>query len=329
MGAACSSERHEGTPSANQGSRDAKGQSSGRDIYLVTVPPGARPGQQLLISTPQGQMRVQIPPGLGPGQQFRASIPRASNQSRGGALSAIPVDNPFRSTQPRVAAYEVRGAGSEVVNGIYEVDQQVDAVRSYRKRGTNIMLHRYPSMDNNGATVWWIADWGPGGRPADGDDTDYYFASSSSSTPPQNGWRVDTACHGRNPPPMVIPYGAYGQRPVGFHMPQPVSHSRGGAPLQLIKSLPECKYIKKNGPQKEGDEEGKNTKGESKATNDICCICLDQFKDGDSIIRLPCLHIFHSEEITKWLQKKHRCPLCQTSILQGFMADPSDSKSTT
>jgi len=182
MGAVCSSERSSGAPGNNSRNVDTK------DIYVVTVPNGARPNQELLINTSQGQMRVRIPPGVRPGQQFRAAIPRrapvqpaASNNT---VMSAIPVDNPFRS-QPSVAAFEVRGAGTGVVNGIYEAASVVDGVRSYRKRGTNIMLHRYPSMERRGTSIWWIADWGRNGRPANGDETDFYYASSSSSTPPQ------------------------------------------------------------------------------------------------------------------------------------------------
>jgi len=362
MGMACSAERYEPSPTGHVGEEkdsDAKAQADeGRDIYLVTVPQGASTGQQLLINTNQGAMRVRIPPGVGPGQQFRASVPRAvSTPTRGGALSAIPVDNPFQN-QPMIRAFEVKGAGSSVVNGVYKVDQQVDGVQAYRKVGTNIMLHRYPNIDRSGASIWWIADWGPGRRPADGDDTDYYFASSSFSLPPQSGWRIDNKCDGVLPPPVVAPHGVsvtYYRQQLHRQQQQQQTHSRGGAPIQLIRSLPESKYhCRKQSaaatspsktPKKEAsveekmeEEEEEEEKGEVEAkasgpptkekngfcsssptTNETCCICLESFKEGDSIIRLPCFHIFHSAEISKWLLKNHRCPLCQTSILRGFM----------
>mmetsp|Transcript_19075 Transcript_19075/g.26662 ORF Transcript_19075/g.26662 Transcript_19075/m.26662 type:complete len:325 (-) Transcript_19075:401-1375(-) len=315
MGAACSAERYDVSPTANPREGKAQGPADGRDIYLVTVPQGASPGQQLLINTAQGAMRVQIPPGIGPGQQFRASVPRTtSTVQRGGALSAIPVDNPFQN-QPMIRAFEVRGAGSAIVNGIYQAQQQVDGVQAYRKVGTNIMLHRYPNSGGSGSSVWWIADWGAGRRPADGDDTDYYFNNSQLPVPPQNGWRLDNACQGAHPAPIVVPHGTHIQSYEIYRQQQPLRSARGGAPIQIIRSLPESKY--KSKMIKKTDADGKE---KEIATPETCCICLSEFKDGESIVRLPCLHIFHTEEISKWLMKSHKCPLCNTSVLQGFMA---------
>eukprot|EP00466_Bigelowiella_natans_P020693 jgi/Bigna1/77919/fgenesh1_pg.51_\ len=265
------------------------------------------------------------------------------------AKRAIPVDNPFQN-QAMIRAFEVRGAGSSVVNGVYQADQQVDGVQAYRKVGTNIMLHRYPNTERRGTSIWWIADWGPGRRPADGDDTDYYFASSSLGLPPQSGWRIDSKCDGGLPAPVVAPHGVsvqYYQQQIHHQQQQQLTHSRGGAPIQLIRSLPESKYHcrkqsvatspssetpKKAMPSVEGVEKengvdevkaseppSKEKNGFCRTTNETCCICLESFKEGESIIRLPCFHIFHSAEISKWLLKNHRCPLCQTSILRGFM----------
>ena len=46
-----------------------------------------------------------------------------------------------------------------------------------------------------------------------------------------------------------------------------------------------------------------------------CLICLDEFKDGQKSIILPCIHIFHSDCIKKWMKKENFCPLCKNKII--------------
>ena len=45
-----------------------------------------------------------------------------------------------------------------------------------------------------------------------------------------------------------------------------------------------------------------------------CLICLENFKIGDDSIILPCIHIFHSECIKKWMKNKNACPICKNKI---------------
>merc|ERR1719336_2752708 len=48
---------------------------------------------------------------------------------------------------------------------------------------------------------------------------------------------------------------------------------------------------------------------------ETCSICLEPFKDGDTIKRLPCLHIFHQHEIDRWLLTgADKCPICRMPI---------------
>merc|ERR1712173_285203 len=61
--------------------------------------------------------------------------------------------------------------------------------------------------------------------------------------------------------------------------------------------------------KKEEDEEDDDKERES------CSICLESFKDGDTIKRLPCLHIFHQHEIDRWLLTgADKCPICRMPI---------------
>ncbi len=48
--------------------------------------------------------------------------------------------------------------------------------------------------------------------------------------------------------------------------------------------------------------------------NKKCVICLEDFKDNDNVIFLPCFHVFHPKCITSWLRKKDDCPLCKINI---------------
>ena len=40
-----------------------------------------------------------------------------------------------------------------------------------------------------------------------------------------------------------------------------------------------------------------------------CTICLENFKEGDVLKRLGCLHIFHKNCIETWLKSKNLCPI--------------------
>ena len=45
-----------------------------------------------------------------------------------------------------------------------------------------------------------------------------------------------------------------------------------------------------------------------------CSICLEIFKNNESVISLPCNHIFHHECIQTWLKNSNNCPLCRQII---------------
>ena len=48
-----------------------------------------------------------------------------------------------------------------------------------------------------------------------------------------------------------------------------------------------------------------------------CLICLEKFKNYQNTIILPCIHIFHSECIKKWMKKENFCPLCKNKIIDN------------
>ncbi|XP_060190422.1 uncharacterized protein LOC132619581 [Lycium barbarum] len=48
---------------------------------------------------------------------------------------------------------------------------------------------------------------------------------------------------------------------------------------------------------------------------EICVICLLEYKDENTIGTLQCGHKFHAECIKKWSQRKNSCPFCRASVL--------------
>ena len=53
-----------------------------------------------------------------------------------------------------------------------------------------------------------------------------------------------------------------------------------------------------------------------------CIICLEDFKNGDKAIILPCIHLFHTECIKNWLKTQNTCPICKFK-LTGENLNPS------
>ena len=51
-----------------------------------------------------------------------------------------------------------------------------------------------------------------------------------------------------------------------------------------------------------------------KLDQDRCVICLDDYKNGDEIIKIPCLHVFHSKCILEWFNNKNFCPICKFEL---------------
>lgn len=49
---------------------------------------------------------------------------------------------------------------------------------------------------------------------------------------------------------------------------------------------------------------------------DCCSICLEDFKQEENVICLPCnrQHIFHSDCIVPWVRQNNNCPLCKAEI---------------
>mmetsp|Transcript_21597 Transcript_21597/g.26746 ORF Transcript_21597/g.26746 Transcript_21597/m.26746 type:complete len:450 (-) Transcript_21597:25-1374(-) len=47
-----------------------------------------------------------------------------------------------------------------------------------------------------------------------------------------------------------------------------------------------------------------------------CMVCLDDFKTGQTIRTLPCLHNFHDNCVDKWLSVNASCPICKHELMR-------------
>ncbi|KAJ1410393.1 hypothetical protein B484DRAFT_455880 [Ochromonadaceae sp. CCMP2298] len=45
-----------------------------------------------------------------------------------------------------------------------------------------------------------------------------------------------------------------------------------------------------------------------------CSICQELFGVGDSVLKLPCRHLYHVDCVTSWLLQNHTCPLCRLEL---------------
>ena len=48
--------------------------------------------------------------------------------------------------------------------------------------------------------------------------------------------------------------------------------------------------------------------------DNLCSICLIDFKKEEKIIKLNCNHMYHKECIEKWFLKNSNCPFCRKEI---------------
>ncbi|GJD06519.1 Retinoblastoma-binding-like protein E [Galdieria sulphuraria] len=69
-------------------------------------------------------------------------------------------------------------------------------------------------------------------------------------------------------------------------------------------------------------KEKSETKVEA-TNNDYCAICLEEFGLASLVRRLPCHHVFHSQELERWFAKSSFCPICRVDVT------PSEEQTTT
>lgn len=59
--------------------------------------------------------------------------------------------------------------------------------------------------------------------------------------------------------------------------------------------------------------------------DDTCAVCLESYKDGETLRELPCIHLFHKSCIDPWLLYHRTCPMCKSNILKSLGVEIPDS----
>ncbi|XP_023545719.1 probable E3 ubiquitin-protein ligase RHG1A isoform X2 [Cucurbita pepo subsp. pepo] len=52
---------------------------------------------------------------------------------------------------------------------------------------------------------------------------------------------------------------------------------------------------------------------ESQVEEEPCCVCQEEYVEGDDMGTLECGHDFHTDCIKQWLMQKNLCPICKTT----------------
>ena len=87
--------------------------------------------------------------------------------------------------------------------------------------------------------------------------------------------------------------------------------------LTLILSVIFCCYLwwlRRQGHGDLGYKEIKYKKLKNKSSNEVCPVCLDEFRSGEKIAQCPCKHVFHCKCLLQWLQESNTCPMCKQKV---------------
>ncbi|WOL17313.1 putative E3 ubiquitin-protein ligase HIP1 [Canna indica] len=72
---------------------------------------------------------------------------------------------------------------------------------------------------------------------------------------------------------------------------------------KILKCLRQCKYV--------------SVASEPSDEVEPCCICREEYIEGEELGRLDCGHDYHSACIKTWLMIKNLCPICKTTALRA------------
>lgn len=87
--------------------------------------------------------------------------------------------------------------------------------------------------------------------------------------------------------------------------------------LTLLLSLCFCFYLwrlKRQSAEERGYTRLKYSPQNKKIKNDICPVCLEEFRNTERVALCPCRHSFHVKCLQQWLDQHNTCPMCKASV---------------
>ena len=64
-------------------------------------------------------------------------------------------------------------------------------------------------------------------------------------------------------------------------------------------------------------------RGRRSLVEECCVVCHDQYKEGDTVMHLPCGHVFHEDCVLPWFEEHNTCPVCRYALpVQSSAAPP-------
>ena len=100
-----------------------------------------------------------------------------------------------------------------------------------------------------------------------------------------------------------------------------------------LNALPEYKY--RGGTAVKQEDLDSLTKEEEYKPEDTvglngesgCCICMEDWIEGDSLRVLKCNHTFHRDCCDQWLLINNTCPICRDVVAQAQNGENVDEES--
>ena len=90
------------------------------------------------------------------------------------------------------------------------------------------------------------------------------------------------------------------------------------------------KKYKRSSPRLTAGHETNDGDSPNDVEEDQCTICCMALEDGDRVGSLKCDHLFHSDCLKLWLQRRNACPLCQMQDIAEprYEQVPTDSETS-